>query len=252
MIWFSDLWPKVWISCCCYSENCDPITPCAVMWSCYVGGSSKRHHGLVLWWLQVPSCCTETTSGHAQKKHTLSFYTTETVELKGLCVVTVSLAAQSYITSCCHITNRREVRVNNQAEQDTFTSTFQTWRTECVVSHTHTQSYCSICRYTSLWSTSPSSAYILCGAAFVCQCWLWMKTVRCFKPEAEECKCRSVGSTSKTCCRPRWCSRRPLQRAAAMIPFDTAEKKVTGGAGCDISLNYLVYILQQAPQRPAQ
>lgn len=36
------------------------------------------------------------------------------------------------------------------------------------------------------------------------------------------------------------CCRRSLQLSAAWIPFDTAEKKVTGGAWFDISLNDLL------------
>lgn len=63
--------------------------------------------------------------------------------------------------------------------------------------------------------------------------------VRCFKTRGRGVMCTSVGSTSKNS-RPRPCCRRSLQHCAAMIPFDAAEKKVTGGAWFDILLNYLL------------
>lgn len=75
----------------------------------------------------------------------------------------------------------------------------------------------------------------------------WSRAVRCVKPEAEVWSA-DWWAPLQTSCRPRPCCRRSLQRSAAMIPFDTAEKKVTGGAWFDIALNYLP-AGKQTPQR---
>lgn len=48
-----------------------------------------------------------------------------------------------------------------------------------------------------------------------------------------------MGSTSKPCADHDRSAGGLCKCSAAMIPFDTAEKKVTAGAGFDILLNYL-------------
>lgn len=78
-----------------------------------------------------------------------------------------------------------------------------------------------------------------CALLRLCVSTWWVICSSMLQTRGRGVMCTSVGSTSKNS-RPRPCCRRSLQHCAAMIPFDAAEKKVTGGAWFDILLNYLL------------
>lgn len=78
-----------------------------------------------------------------------------------------------------------------------------------------------------------------CALLHLCVSTWWVICSSMLQTRGRGVMCTSVGSTSKNS-RPRPCCRRSLQHCAAMIPFDAAEKKVTGGAWFDILLNYLL------------